>query len=235
MVRLLVALVLVLVLGGAAAPAEPLLPSPGAGLVLSVRQTPGLMSTSDDHLLPESALYGDGVLLIREARDGVLQRMTRYPLRPARFAALYGEAVRAGLREPRHFDIEGILDGSTVTYRFGTAVTTVYVPGERETGERARLAQLRADLSASATGTPGEPYRPVRLAVLATMDESAPGDRDWPWALSGLCTIVEGPLVAQVSELARTGGPGTVWAAGGHRYHLDVRPLLPGESGCADI
>ncbi|TQM70752.1 hypothetical protein FHX41_4488 [Actinomadura hallensis] len=89
-----------------------------------------------------------------------------------------------------------------------------------------------ADLAA-----PPRPYVPERTAVLAGEIGGDGADaRPWPLgplgdgvrAAGGVCTLA--PTV-KVPGTA----PGIVWRSEGEVYSVRLRPLLPGESSCADL
>jgi hypothetical protein len=48
------------------------------------------------------------------------------------------------------------------------------------------------------------------------------------------CGTVEGADAATLTPLFEKANSETHWSSGGKTYHLMVRSLLPGESGCTD-
>lgn len=131
-------------------------------------------------------------------------------------------------------------------------------------GLLAALTDLPATLGADAVG-PAETYVPTGIAAVATPwngycaspppgvklphpcgDEPA-GSKARPWpgpALPGKqisagtpipCVTVTGHAATALLTAARTAVPTTPWASGGSQWRASLRPLLPGESGCADL
>jgi hypothetical protein len=116
---------------------------------------------------------------------------------------------------------------------------------------RAELSAFLDELtSGGLTGT-SEPYTPEALAVLAT-PWSDPTDelehRPVPWPGPSLpgepvagpfelsCLTVTGEQASTVLAAAREATALTPWLGeGGGRWSLTFRPLLPDESGCADL
>ncbi|MDT0277745.1 hypothetical protein [Blastococcus goldschmidtiae] len=123
---------------------------------------------------------------------------------------------------------------------------------EEQAAARAELAAFLDELTVPSTGTaPVEPYRPDALAVVVSpwID---PGDglehpaQPWPGPplpgepLGALpeqtCLTVGGDQLAPVLDAARQATSATPWlGADGARWSLTFRPLLPDESGCADL
>jgi hypothetical protein len=116
---------------------------------------------------------------------------------------------------------------------------------------RKKLIDLLAGLQelSQALGEPGL-YRPSVLAVITTpytdQTEMPPPDEiAWPGpALPGQvpdanlragCVTVTGDEVAAVLALAVKANVLTPWTSGGKRWSLSFRPLLPDESGCANL
>jgi hypothetical protein len=125
-------------------------------------------------------------------------------------------------------------------------------PGQRDA--RAALTDLLDALTALG-GEASESYAPASLAVVARPwtpddDELEPDlvqpDAPWPGPalpgeplepLLGLsCLLVTGADVPGVLAAAAAANDRTPWvAADGSRWALDLRPLLPDETGCADL
>lgn len=112
------------------------------------------------------------------------------------------------------------------------------------------LTDLEATLGAEAVG-PEQPYEPEALAVVATpwvdpgADLGAQPEVPWPGpALPGesmaegldlSCVTVTAPELGDVLAAAESATSATPWTSGGQRWSLAFRPLLPHESGCADL
>jgi hypothetical protein len=121
---------------------------------------------------------------------------------------------------------------------------------------RAKLAafvQQVTDLSA-ATGMPeAVPYQPTAVAALAkpygkpTGDQSGlpkqPQPAAWPGpalpgaALTGAtgCVTASGKEATAVLAAAKAANQLTPWTSGGKQWSVSFRPLLPDETGCADL
>jgi hypothetical protein len=123
-------------------------------------------------------------------------------------------------------------------------------PAQREA--RAKVAKFVQDVTdlPAAAGTPkGEPYRPQSLAALAHpyvrpsngLPEQ-PHAMDWPGpALPGTpvgtagCVTVSGADAGKVLQVAADATAITPWRSGGSSWSVRLRPLLPDETGCADL
>jgi hypothetical protein len=123
-------------------------------------------------------------------------------------------------------------------------------PAQREARAKvAKFVQEVTDLPA-ASGTPkGEPYRPESLAALAHpyvrpsdgLPEQ-PRPVDWPGPpLPGTplgttgCVTVSGAGAGEVLQAAAGATAITPWRSGGASWSVRFRPLLPDETGCADL
>jgi hypothetical protein len=114
---------------------------------------------------------------------------------------------------------------------------------------RARLTDLLSSLTDQAAGT--EPYEPEAVAAIVSPWVD-PGDGlvqpELPWpgpALPGepsgglpdvTCVTATGDLARALVDAARSANVTTPWTtADGARWSVAFRPLLPDESGCADL
>ena len=151
----------------------------------------------------------------------------------------------------------------TVTTAEGVRQSSVYGLDMVEEGpnraltdaQRAARDKLRALFDElqnppTATGEP-EPYPVVTLAALATEYRnstdlpSPPPPVAWPGpALPGTmlgpakligCVTVTGDEARPILATAATVNAATPWTSGGKTWWLTLRPLLPDESGCADL
>jgi hypothetical protein len=113
------------------------------------------------------------------------------------------------------------------------------------------LTDLPATLGAGRVGA-AKPYTPVAVAAVAG-PWTDPGDPAlgkqapvaWPGpALPGEslgdgldlgCVTVRGEAVGRVLAAAGPANALTPWTSGGKRWSVILRPLLPDESGCADL
>jgi len=120
------------------------------------------------------------------------------------------------------------------------------------TPEQSSARQQLADLVDRLTGlTAAEslgPYTPTAVAALARSyvpaDPSTPRDPvTWPGpALPGEavgpdvgCTVATGEQAAAVVAAAQTADAQTPWSDGTSTWSITFRPLLPDETGCADL
>lgn len=120
---------------------------------------------------------------------------------------------------------------------------------DRQTAARASLTELVEELTA-AGGTATEPYVPDAVAAVVDYTPPAGGTPDdvatWPGPpLPGdalrtgtdlRCVTAEGESADAVLEAAADATVETVWQnPDGGRWALSLRPLLPHETGCADL
>lgn len=153
----------------------------------------------------------------------------------------------------------------TVVTAGGTKTTEVYALAEaaadtalteNQRASRAKLQDLLAALTdlpttlGSAVGA-AEPYTPVALAAIAAPWVAADTNLDkqpevaWPGpalpgdslgaGLNTGCATVTGDATAKVLTAATKANAITPWTSGGKRWTVHLRPMLPDESGCADI
>jgi hypothetical protein len=118
---------------------------------------------------------------------------------------------------------------------------------------RAKLAafvQEVSDLSAAKGMPPAQPYQPAAIAALARPYAvpqdglpTQPAAVTWPGpALPGErltmnvnCVTATGAQAQAVLSAAKTARATTPWTSGGEQWTVVFRPLLPDESGCADL
>lgn len=204
----------------------------GHGLLLRTRTTGGIGGLGGPGSLPDLSLYADG-------RAIAGRPLTEYHLTPDALRRLISGVSKAGLGTPRTIDDPRISDALYTVVTFvtgGHPRTSKIVQGGDRSGILRRLDPAtwpRSDLTADPA-----PYRPAKVAVLAVATQG-PG-RQWPLpslsarirvGTSG-CTVYEGADAATATRLVR---PGTQWRDHGRTYRVTVRPLLPDESGCADL
>ncbi|MGY2130503.1 hypothetical protein [Blastococcus sp. SYSU DS0617] len=123
---------------------------------------------------------------------------------------------------------------------------------EEQAAAREELAAFLDELTAPAgEASTVEPYRPDALAVVVSPwvdpeDDLEHPAQPWPGPpLPGeplgtlpeqTCLTVTGDQLAPVLDAARQANSATPWlGADGARWSLTFRPLLPDESGCADL
>lgn len=184
---------------------------------------------------------------------------------PARVQDLVQRALDAGVGDTGDLGTPGIADAPSTRFTVFTGLETIQreVYALREAGEGApgvtpEQAAARAELAAfldeltglSAAGS--EPYTGDAVAAVVSPYTSAeepelvPPDTAWPGpALPGEplnaplglgCVVATGDQATAVLEAARSANALTPWtSADGGRWSLTFRPLLPHETGCADL
>jgi hypothetical protein len=146
----------------------------------------------------------------------------------------------------------------TVTAGGSTSRTFVYglathfdSLGPKVNAERAGIADFLDRLDAAIRGTASAPYvaASVRVWTKPFADGAfAPAQTPVAWPLAdGLqafrarsagdtvtCGVLTGPDATAVLAAAAKATDRTPWTSGGERFTVILRPLLPGESGCAE-
>jgi hypothetical protein len=178
---------------------------------------------------------------------------------------LVEHALTAGVADTADLGTPPVADAPstrfTVTTAAGTTVREVYALSEgagsssgltdAQQAARAELTDLLTELT-DLLGRAGQaPYEPTAVASLArpwsAPDDPVLGARpDVPWpgpALPGQtvgpdlgCSVATGDQAVAVVAAARGADQLTPWTtADGARWAISFRPLLPHESGCADL
>ena len=127
---------------------------------------------------------------------------------------------------------------------------------EEQVAGRARLRELLSALFdvGQQQGAGGQPtvesYVPSAIAAIATPwvdpeDDLAHPEQPWPGPelpgepvrgpLEVGCVVAAGEHAAAVLAAAATANAATPWVSGGTRWSVTFRPLLPDETGCADL
>ena len=122
---------------------------------------------------------------------------------------------------------------------------------EQQVAGRARLRELLSALSdVGQQPPPVEAYVPTAVAVIATPwidpeDDLAHPEQAWPGPglpgepvggpLDVGCVVATGEQASAVLAAAEAANAATPWTSGGTRWSVSFRPLLPDESGCADL
>jgi len=150
-------------------------------------------------------------------------------------------------------------DGGTATtevYALDQAAETTSGLTADQVAARTKLRDLLAAVS-DLSGTLGvkagseQPYRAVAVAAVATPYVAPDAKPDaqpevvWPGpALPGTsvgngldtgCVTVTGEDTAKVLAAAEKANAATPWTSGGRKWTVIIRPLLPDETGCADL
>jgi hypothetical protein len=184
---------------------------------------------------------------------------------PATVRTLVEHALAAGVADTTELGMPGVADAAstrfTVTTAAGTTVREVYALSEgagdpmltaEQQAARAELTDLLSELTdLPATLDDAASYEPTAVAALArawtTEPDPAVGERPavgWPGPqLPGeslgadlSCAVTAGDQAAAVTSAARAADQLTPWAtADGAVWAVTFRPLLPHESGCADL
>lgn len=213
----------------------------GERLVLRWRRTGGVAGVGGPGSVPEFSLYSSGLAITASEQPDSRppdKQLTGYRLRPEALRRLLDGARDAGFGRSHTVGSDRIADAFVTVVTMGGATTRIIEPGPPGSAEAAFLKRLDpdgwppADLAA-----PPRPYVPERTAVLAGEIGGDGADaRPWPLgplgdgvrAAGGVCTLA--PTV-KVPGTA----PGIVWRSEGEVYSVRLRPLLPGESSCADL
>lgn len=184
---------------------------------------------------------------------------------PDAVAALADEATAAGVRtgsdlgQPNVADapntrIDVIRDGTTQSVSvsaLGEAMPNDprLTPAQRES--RAKLAAFVEKLRKTGLNADNQPYQAQKIAALAgeykQPQDGLPGTPQpvaWPGpALPGDylnpnvkigCVLADAAAVRGAVEQGKASQT-TPWTSGGNQYAITFRPLLPDETGCADL
>lgn len=217
------------------------------GLLLKVEWLPGGARASRPPPSIALALYEDGRILVPgpqiEIYPGpVLPELQESRLSSEDLERLLDDVRATGLLEP------GAADPTVPDA--GGLVVTAYLDGERTVVALDPQDPELAELGELLTRVPpaGErPYEPEALAVFAApLDElpqlpyreigPKPVTLDWPaGALSPTCQVVRGAELQTLLPVARRAHELTFWRSGSVLFSVSFRPLVPGESTCADV
>ncbi|MGY1693298.1 hypothetical protein ACI780_00175 [Geodermatophilus sp. SYSU D00814] len=249
--------------GDAAAPSSPA-PLP-AGLVLQVALTGGFTTPEElATRLPLVSVYGDGRVLTQGAQIAIwpapaLPHVQVTRVDDATVRDLVDQAVEAGVTGTGDLGSPPLADAAATRFTLvtaeGRAEREVYAlaetPDDSVTPEQAeargRLRDLVDELTALAAG-PAEPYEPQTVAAVVqpyTGDPEPPQpEAAWPGPElpgtplgAGLgCVSATGQRAADLLAAAASASVLTPWVtADGSRWSVAFRPVLPHESGCADL
>jgi hypothetical protein len=176
--------------------------------------------------------------------------------------ALVDRAVKAGVGGSPDVGQPPVADAPNTKFTVnqdGTAKELeVYALAETHGLTATQVANRKAlsDLVDTLTGLPGsktsQPYEPAAVAAVASpyVAGSEPGLEPpppvaWPGPAlpgeslgSGLdlgCVVAEGDQARAVLGAAAQANANTPWTSGGKTWSVVLRPLLPDETGCADL
>ena len=186
-------------------------------------------------------------------------------LDPAEVQALADEAVAAGVTETGDLGEPPIADAPNTRFTLvtasGTSVREVYALWETPEGDiggvteeqaaaRAELSEFLGTLTDMTLGST-EPYLPAAMAAVVSPwvdpgDGLAPPEVPWPGpALPGestggppdvSCVTADADQTAALLAAAADANAATPWVTpDGTRWSVAFRPLLPDETGCADL
>jgi hypothetical protein len=228
----------------------------GHRLVLRGWISGGIAGRGGAGTLPEFSLYDDGSAIAPQGGLSGPVRPTEYRLTPTALQGLLSEAHAAGLARSRTVDRPGVADATYLTLMFragGRIATTriIEVGTENDPAERFWRQQLHAQGTGNGIEFPAAdlardpaPYRPARLAVLASDIGQDTGEsaKDWPLAplnrgerVGGRsCTVLTGVELAKATQVLAA-DPRARWRSGGQTYLVSSRPLLPDEAGCRSL
>ncbi|MGY1713739.1 hypothetical protein [Geodermatophilus nigrescens] len=250
--------------GDAAAPSPDPAPLP-PGLVLQVAHTGGFTTPDElAARLPVVSVYGDGRILTQGPQIEIwpapaLPNVQVQQVGEDVVRDLVQAAVDAGVEESGDLGDPPVADAPTTRFTLvtggGTAVREVYAlsetPDDSVTPEQAeartRLRGLVDELT-SQTG-PSEPYVPQTVAAvvqphpggdpeLPQPDVAWPGPElpGTPLGAGLTCVSATGREGADVLAAAASANALTPWVTpDGARWSVTFRPVLPHETGCADL
>ena len=163
-----------------------------------------------------------------------------------------GQPAVADAPATRFFVVSGGQEQSVSVPALGEAAPDDprLTPAQRDA--RARLNAFAGKLRDLAAAPGAKPYRAERVAALAepwsAPDDGLPGTPSpvaWPGPpLPGAplapgvkrgCVTATGEQAAAVLAAAATAKQNTPWTSGAEKYRVTFRPLLPDETGCADL
>ncbi|WP_406108127.1 hypothetical protein [Micromonospora globbae] len=219
----------------AACDGAPAPPTGGGALVLRLNELPGMVPPGGTAAIPPSfSLFGDGRLVsVATGASGGWPRLRESTVPDEGVRDLYGDAAALRDRPTENPDepVVRVVVGSADGRR------TVTLPRSDPSATRLRAA-LAAYANASATE-----YRPAAVAVIATPADPAEPARPWPLPrLSGeplpksagsTCLVLRGADLDAVRRA--TADAGARWRSEGRVWQVRPRPLLPDETGCADL
>jgi hypothetical protein len=235
------------------------------GLVLQVALTGGFTTPEElASRLPVVSVYGDGRVLTQGPQIEIwpapaLPNVQVQQVDGATVRDLVDRAVEAGVTETGDLGEPPLADAPTTRFTLvtdeGTTVREVYAltetPPDTVTAEQAAARERLQDLVGVLTSVDGESGAYVPQTVAGVVRPYTGGDPElpqpdvaWPGPElpgsplgAGLtCVSATGQQAADVLAAAASANALTPWvAADGSRWSIAFRPVLPHESGCADL
>ena len=212
----------------------------------------GIAGFGGPGVIPEFSLYGDGRAIAPEGRLGGSEQPMEYRLTSAALQRLIDDAYATGLDRSRTVDRQGVADATYLQLTFtagGKTATTRVIEVGTDNDPAEQFWRQRLHVQANGPGWPKTdltsdpaPYKPARLAVLASETGQATGAKPTNWPLgrvdrgesvgAGLCTLFTGHELERATGLLHGAAPDARWLSGGKIYALRSRPLLPDEQNC---
>jgi hypothetical protein len=235
------------------------------GLVLQVARTGGFTTPEElASRLPVVSVYGDGRILTQGPQIEIwpapaLPNVQVQQVDEATVRDLVDRAVEAGVTGTGDLGEPPLADVPTTRFTLvtdeGTAVREVYgltdTPDDAVTAEQAGARARLRGLVEELTSQPGPGVAYVPQTVAAVVQPHLGGDPElpqpdvaWPGPQlpgsplgAGLtCVSATGQQAADVLAAAASANALTPWVAtDGSRWSIAFRPVLPHESGCADL
>jgi hypothetical protein len=234
--------------GGMGEPAEEPESAPSReGLVLKIEQLPGEGPAAPS--TPTLALYEDGRVFRPDPKILIYPGPVLTTFSVTQSSPEQADEVLTAVREADVLDAPPVEDEPA--QRTGTTVVTAYVDGELRTvwlrSDSAEAERLQAALQ-DVPVTGERPYTPEAVAVFVYPAKQPGAGPDWlieptepsllEWPLGPPrpgCSVLRGADTQRVLAAAGQAHQLTRWRSGGSLYTVAFRPLLPGESSCADI
>jgi hypothetical protein len=233
-------------------------------IVLQVAHVGGFRGPQGAEDIPALSVYGDGRVITPGAQIAIYPAPALPSVQVAKISqdelnGLWDKAYNAKVGQKLDFGQPNIADATTTRFSLRTAsgLQTTEVYALREADDPSLTAQQKANrqayaglLDALSKQPPGsQPYTPTAVAGLArewTADPSAPNQKEVEWpgpALPGTpthdggfgCVIANGADAQAVLSAAAKANSATPWTSGGKKWLVQIRPLLPDESSCADL
>ena len=241
------------------------LPADGGALVLQIAATGGYTTPQRlAARLPVVSVYADGRVMT-EGPVPLVHPGSAWPdvrvrqLERAEVQELADRSLAAGVAETTDLGAPQLADATTTRFTLTTAEGTVVreayalleAAGDpslsaEQASARERLTGLVASTGGLAAGSAA--YEPAAVAAVVEPYRPDPqvsrSDRPWPGpALPGEavapgtgCVVATGADAAALADAARAADTLTPWTTpDGARWSVVFRPLLPHESGCADL
>jgi hypothetical protein len=183
---------------------------------------------------------------------------------PAALDKLVDQAVAAGVRTGADFGHPGVADAPSTEVTVQTAAGSQTVAAEalrearpddpaltaKQQQARKELLAFTDELDRLTTGGTPQPYQPETVAAIVRPyvqpeGVARPRTVEWPGpALPGeplnpstglSCVAATGAQADAVLAAAAKATAVTPWVSGGESYTVRLRPMLPDETGCADL